>query len=127
MLLSKTKAGFLLLIMVSFSNAASARYLQSDPVGLEGGVNTYVYVQGNPMSYIDPDGLVVRVVTGDARAAKILMEAYARLNKSRRARQINEKLEKSCDVYEIRPITHDAFYCPAGTNDPQCAGKTRVN
>jgi RHS repeat-associated protein len=42
----------------------SGRWLSRDPMGEIGGINLYVYVQGNPLIYIDPLGLAWQLVIG---------------------------------------------------------------
>jgi len=40
--------------------------MTSDPIGLDGGLNTFGYVGGNPVGWIDPKGLETAVVVGGA-------------------------------------------------------------
>jgi RHS repeat-associated protein len=40
-----------------YYNPKTGRYISSDPIGLNGGFNTYLYALANPVAYKDPTGL----------------------------------------------------------------------
>ncbi len=40
-----------------YYNPQTGRYITPDPIGLEGGINLFAYVAGNPLRWMDPRGL----------------------------------------------------------------------
>jgi RHS repeat-associated protein len=46
-----------------YYDPAIGRYLTPDPIGLEGGINLYAYVNNDPVNFIDPLGLVWKTVS----------------------------------------------------------------
>ena len=58
---------------------SGVRLLQSDPIGLAGGVNTYAYADNNPLRFIDQLGLAAKCGNDEDCIRKCLEEHYGDL------------------------------------------------
>jgi len=57
-----------------YYDPASGRFVQRDPIGIRGGLNTYAYVLNNPLSGADPSGLILGWLWGDEETGDWLLD-----------------------------------------------------
>ena len=94
-----------------FYDPEVGRYISADPIGLDGGMNLYSYVQNNPVNAIDPFGLAL-IYNGSGTGIPYKPE------------HDGNKPPSMCDPGDLCNV--DGVYSPPGSGE-QCAPKIPGN
>ena len=65
------------------------KFISEDPIGIDGGINLFVYVGNNPVNFVDPWGLEIRVYSSNAFGISGLNHAFVYSTETGRGKGTN--------------------------------------
>ncbi|WP_116237407.1 RHS repeat-associated core domain-containing protein [Parasphingopyxis lamellibrachiae] len=82
------------------------RFMQTDPIGYDDGMNMYAYVGNDPMNGTDPTGEIV-VISGDEEFARRANAAIAVVRETQEGSDVFDQLHSSDEIHVIVESPND--------------------